>query len=57
MSHLKFEFLTRTRTTCCFQERLLFLLTQPTSSGDVEHLFSQCGTVLKRQHKLDDNIS
>ena len=39
-----------------FQKRVLFLITQPTSGGDVERIFSQCGTISKRQHKLDDNI-
>ena len=40
----------------CFQERVLFLITQPTSGGDVERFFSQCGTASKRQHKLEVNI-
>ena len=39
-----------------FQKRLLCLIIQPASGGDVERFFSQCGTVSKRQHKLDDNI-
>ena len=46
----------QSRTPSPFQERVLFLITQPTSGGDVERFFSQCGTVSKRQHKLDDNI-
>ena len=46
----------QSRAPSRFQERVLFLITQPTSGGDVERFFSQCGTVLKRQHKLDDNI-
>ena len=39
-----------------FQERVLFLITQPTSGRDVERFFSQCGTISKRQHKLDNNV-
>jgi hypothetical protein len=35
---------------------VLFLISQPTFGGDVERFFSQCGTVSKRQHKLDDNL-
>ena len=46
----------QSRAPSPFQERVLFLITQPTSGGDVERFFSQCGTVSKRQHKLDDNI-
>ena len=46
----------QSRAPSLFQERVLFLITQPTSGGDVERFFSQCGTVSKRQHKLDDNI-
>ena len=36
------------------EKRVLFLIAQPTFGGDAEHLFSKCGTVSKRQHKLDD---
>ena len=46
----------QSRAPSPFQERVLFLITQPTSGGDVERFFSQCGTVSKGQHKLDDNI-
>ena len=46
----------QSRAPSPFQERVLFLITQPTSGGDVERFFSQCRTVSKRQHKLDDNI-
>ena len=46
----------QSRASSPFQERVLFLITQPTSGGDVERFFSQFGAVSKRQHKLDDNI-
>ena len=46
----------QSRAPSPFQERVLFLITQPTSGGDVERFFSQCRTVSKRQHILDDNI-
>jgi hypothetical protein len=43
----------QSRDASPFQERVLFWITQPTSGGDVERLFSQCWMVLKRQLKLD----
>ena len=35
-----------------FQQRVLFLTSQPASGEDVERFFLQRGTVSKRQHKL-----
>ena len=31
---------------------VIFLISQPTSGGNVEQLFSQCSTVFQRQHQL-----
>ena len=36
-------------------ERVLCLVSKPTSGGDVERFFSRCGIVSKRQLKLDNN--
>ena len=46
----------KSRAPSPFLERVLFLITQPTSCGDVERFFSHCGTISKQQHELDDNV-